>query len=93
MSKQKIHGLIVTNQKVPLLEKSVDKEQCYICGFTFEKEDCMVVYIDADLTDKRKVHQKCIHNHLQLLPKDTQIAVVSEESNEILSYTTVSQKT
>ena len=93
MSKQKIFGLIVTNQNVPLLEKSDDKEQCYICGFTFNNEDCMVVLTDTDLTDKRKAHQKCIHNHLQLLPKDTQIAVVSEESNEIISYTTVSQKT
>lgn len=92
MSKQKIYGLIVTSQNIPSIEKSDDKEQCYICGFTFSNEDCMVVYADSELTDKRKVHQKCIQNHIQILPKGTQIAIISEESNEILSYTAESQK-
>ena len=92
MSNQKIFGLLVTDQKVPLIEKSDEKDQCYICGFTFEKEDCMLIFSDKELSDKRKAHQKCIFNHLQLLPKETQVALVSVETNEVISYTTVSEK-
>ena len=91
MSTQKIFGLIVTDQKVPLLEKPEEKDQCYICGFTFGEEDSMLVFVDSELTDKRKVHSKCINNHLKLLPKDAKVAVVSVETNEVISYTTAHQ--
>jgi hypothetical protein len=88
MAKQKIFGLIVTDQKVPLLEKADEKDQCYLCGFSFGDNDCMFIYADEELTDKRKTHSKCIQNHLKLLPKDTKIAIVSIETNEVISYTT-----
>jgi len=92
MSNQKVFGLLVTDQKVPLIEKPEDKDQCYLCGFTFENEDCMHIFCDKELSEKRKAHQKCIFNHLQLLPKETQVAIVSVETNEVISYTTVSEK-
>ena len=92
MSKQKIFGLLVTDQKVPLIEKPNDADQCYICGFRFENEDCMHIFTDENLSDKRKAHQKCIFNHLQLLPKETKVAIVSVETNEVISYTSVSEK-
>jgi hypothetical protein len=88
MTIQKIHGLIVNTQQVPLVEKSSKEDQCYICGFTFGDEDYYSIYSDKDLTDRRKVHQKCIQNHLQLLPNDAKIALVSVETNEVLTYTT-----
>lgn len=92
MSKQKVFGLLVTDQKVPLMDKPDEKDQCYICGFTFENEDCMHILSDEKLQDKRKAHQKCISNHLQLLPKETKVAFVSFETNEVLSYTAVNGK-
>lgn len=91
MTQQKIFGLVVTDQKVPLLEKPEPDEQCYICGFRFNDEDCMTILIDDKLANRRRVHSKCISNHLQLLPKDTKIAVVNVETNEILSYTPAGQ--
>ena len=91
MAQQKIFGLVVTDQKVPLLEKPEAEDQCYICGFRFDNEDCMIILIDEKLTNRRRVHSKCISNHLQLLPKDTKIAIVNVETNEILSYTPAGQ--
>ena len=88
MSTQKIFGLIVTDQKIPFLEKPDVKDQCYLCGFNFGDEDCVLVLTDEELNERRKAHQKCVHNHLQLLPKDTKLAIVSVETNEVLSYTT-----
>jgi len=90
MANQKIFGLAVTAQKVPMVEKPEEHDQCYLCGFTFSEEDCMIIYSDEKLEDKRKAHSKCIHNHLKLLPKDAKVAIVSIETNEVLSYTTVS---
>ncbi|NHJ03724.1 MAG: hypothetical protein EAX90_02795 [Candidatus Heimdallarchaeota archaeon] len=91
MTQQKIFGLVVTDQKVPLLEKPDTTDQCYLCGFRFNEEDCMIISIDKEFTDRRKVHSKCISNHLQLLPKETKIAIISVETNEILSYAPVNQ--
>ena len=88
MSTQKIFGLIVTEQKVPLLEKPEEKDKCYLCGFNFGEEDCVLVLVNEELNERRKAHQKCVHNHLQLLSKDTKLAIVSVESNEVISYTT-----
>jgi hypothetical protein len=93
MPPQKIYGLIVTEQKVPLVEKADKNDQCYICGFAFSDENYMSIYSNEELSDRRKVHQKCIHNHLQLLPNDTKIALVSVETNEVIAYTQVSEKT
>ncbi len=91
MANQKIFGLIVTEQKAPIIEKSLPKEQCYLCGFTFSEEDCLLIYSDETLEDKRKAHAKCIQNHLKLLPKDTKIALVNDSTNEVISYTTVAE--
>jgi hypothetical protein len=90
MSTQKVYGLIVTEQKVPLLEKTEANDQCYLCGFSFNNEDCILILSNEELSDKRKAHQKCLSNHLTLLPKDTKIAIVSVETNEVISYTTTS---
>jgi len=92
MSKQKVFGLLVTSQKAPFIEKPNEVDQCYICGFRFEDEDCMHIFTDEELSDRRKAHQKCIFNHLQLLSKETKVAIVSVETNEVISYTTVSEK-
>ncbi|RLI69312.1 MAG: hypothetical protein DRP02_10880 [Candidatus Gerdarchaeota archaeon] len=93
MSSQKIFGLLVSEQKAPIIEKPEEKEQCYLCGFSFkEAEDCMIIFVNEDLTEKKHVHGKCIQNHLRLLSNDAKIALVSIETNEILSYTTVSEK-
>ncbi|MFW9924162.1 MAG: hypothetical protein ACFFDW_12835 [Candidatus Thorarchaeota archaeon] len=91
MTQQKIYGLIVTDQKIPLVEKPDEAEQCFLCGFSFKKDDCMYIYTNNELNDRRKVHSKCIQNHLQLLPKETKIALVSVETNEILAYTPANQ--
>ena len=91
MVTQKIFGLVVTDQKIPLLEKPEENDQCYICGFRFDTEDCMFILVNKELDDQRKVHAKCIQNHLQLLPKDSKIALVSTENNEVIAYTTASQ--
>lgn len=88
MSIQKVFGLIVTEQKVPLLEKPEEKDQCYLCGFTFGDEDCVLVLINEDLSERRKTHQKCLQSHLQLLAKDSKLAIVSVETNEVIAYTT-----
>ncbi|MHA1557794.1 MAG: hypothetical protein ACTSPM_12785 [Candidatus Heimdallarchaeota archaeon] len=48
MSTQKVFGLIVTNQKIPLLEKPDEKDQCYLCGFTFGEEDCVLIITNED---------------------------------------------
>ena len=90
MSIQKVFGLVVTDQKVPLLEKTETNDQCYLCGFSFDNEDCILILADDKLTDKRKAHQKCLHNHLTLLPKDTKIAIISVETNEVIAYTSTS---
>ncbi|NHJ41029.1 MAG: hypothetical protein FK731_13440 [Asgard group archaeon] len=92
MSIQKIYGLIVTAQKIPLVEKAEKNDQCYICGFTLGDENYFSIFSDENLTDRRKVHQKCIQNHLQLLPNDTKIALVSVETNEVIAYTHVNEK-
>ena len=89
MTSQKIFGLIVNAQQIPIVEKSEPNDQCYICGFAFSDEDHYSIYSDKALSDRRKIHQKCIQNHLQLLPKETKIALVSVETNEVLTYTTV----
>ena len=52
----------------------------------------MIIFVNEDLTEKKHVHGKCIQNHLRLLSNDAKIALVSIETNEILSYTTVSEK-
>lgn len=91
MAQQKIFGLVVTDQKIPLLEKPDTADQCYLCGFRFNEENCMIILVDKEFIERRKVHSKCIGNHLQLLPKDTKIAIISVETNEILSYTSASQ--
>ncbi|HUT82439.1 MAG TPA: hypothetical protein VMZ29_14655 [Candidatus Bathyarchaeia archaeon] len=91
MSNQKIFGLIVTDQKAPIIEKSIAKEQCYLCGFSFSDEDCMLIFSDETLEDKRKAHPKCIQNHLKLLPKDTKIALVNDSTNEVMIYTSVAE--
>ncbi len=88
MSVQKIFGLIVTEQKVPLLEKPEEKDQCYLCGFTFGDEDCVLVLVNEDLNERRKTHQKCLQSHIQLISKDTKIALVCVETNEVIAYTT-----
>ena len=88
MSTQKIFGLIVTEQKIPLLEKPKEKDQCYLCGFNFGEDDCVLVLVNKELNERRKAHQKCVHNHLQLLSKETKLAIVSVETNEVISYTT-----
>lgn len=88
MSTQKIFGLIVTEQKVPLLEKPKEKDQCYLCGFTFGDEDCILVLVNEELNERRKAHQKCLQSHIQLLSKDTKLAIVSVETNEVIAYTT-----
>ena len=88
MSTQKVFGLIVTEQKIPLLEKPDEKDQCYLCGFTFGEEDCVLIITNEDLSERRKSHQKCLQNHLQLLSKDTKLAIVSVETNEVIAYTT-----
>ncbi len=90
MSMQKVFGLVVTEQKVPLLEKTETNDQCYLCGFSFNAEDCILILTDEKLEDKRKAHQKCLQNHLTLLPKDTKVAIISVETNEVISYTTTS---
>ena len=93
MPLQKIFGLIVTTQKSPLIEKPEEKEQCYLCGFNFTNENCMTILADKKLNDRRKVHSKCIYNHLNILPKGTKIALVHTTTNEVLAYTTASEKT
>lgn len=92
MTSQKIFGLLVTGQKNPIVEKTDATTQCYICGFRFENEDSMVILSNKDFNDRRRVHAKCIQNHLKLLPDDTKIALVNNDTNEVLSYTTVSEK-
>ncbi|MBN1327933.1 MAG: hypothetical protein JXA54_00545 [Candidatus Heimdallarchaeota archaeon] len=91
MANQKIFGLIVTDQKIPIIEKPIAKEQCYLCGFTFNNEDCLLMFSDESLEDKRKAHTKCIQSHLRLLPKDTKIALVNESTNEVMTYTSVAE--
>ena len=90
---QKIYGLIVTAQKIPLVEKAETNDQCYLCGFAFGDENYFLIYSDEKLSDRRKVHQKCIQNHLQLLPSNTKIALISVETNEVIAYTQVNEKT
>lgn len=90
MSTQKVFGLVVTEQKVPLLEKTESNDQCYLCGFSFSDEDCILVLVDEKLEDKRKAHQKCLQNHLTLLPKETKVAIVNVETNEVIAYTSTS---
>ena len=93
MSTQKIFGLLVTGQNVPLIEKPDENAQCYLCGFRYKSEDCMVILVNKDLNDKRRVHIKCIENHLKLLPAEIKIALVNVDTNEVVSYyTTVSGK-
>lgn len=91
MAAQKIFGLIVTDQKIPYVEKAGDSDQCYICGFKLSGEDCLFVFVDTEYTDKRKIHQKCLQNHLQLLPKDAKIAIISFETNEVIAFTPVKE--
>jgi hypothetical protein len=91
MTTQRIFGLLVTSQNIPLIEKSSAEDQCYICGFSFKDEDHLSIYSNKELSDRRKVHQKCIQNHLQLLPSKTKIALISVETNEIITYTSVSE--
>ena len=93
MTHQKIFGLVVTTQKAPLIDKPEEKDQCYLCGFNFGNENCMFILTDKKLNDRRKVHSKCIYNHLNLLPKGTKIALVHTTTNEILAYTSASEKT
>jgi len=93
MTTQKIFGLLVNEQKTPIIEKPDNKMQCYLCGFSFQDADeCLIIFIDEDLSDKRVVHAKCIQNHLRLLSDDASIALVSDKTNEVLSYTKVSEK-
>ncbi|MBD3192364.1 MAG: hypothetical protein GF308_17125 [Candidatus Heimdallarchaeota archaeon] len=88
MSSQKIFGLLVDDQKSPIIEKPGEAEQCYICGFSFDSTDeCVFIFTDKELSERKKIHKKCLQSHLVLMPQDTKIALISEDTNEILSYT------
>lgn len=86
MTKQKIFGLIVSNETTPYIEKVGKNVQCYICGFTFKDEDGLTVFVDEELKIKKKVHSKCLHSHILQLPEVKKIAMVDKESEEILCY-------
>lgn len=88
MSSQKIFGLLVDDRKSPIIEKPGANEQCFICGFSFDSNDeCVFIFTDKELSERKRIHKKCLQGHLLLMPKDAKIALISEDTNEVLSYT------
>ncbi|MEA2070994.1 MAG: hypothetical protein U9O98_06850 [Asgard group archaeon] len=91
MTKQKVFGLLVNEQKVPYLQKPKEKEHCYLCGFSLkEEEDCIVIFADKEYSDKRKVHGKCLQNHLRSLDEDVTIGLINAKTDELITEKPVS---
>ena len=92
MCEQKIFGLLVTEQKIPFIEKAEKSDHCYLCGFSFKDgEDCMIVFSDEELNTRKRIHGKCLQNHLILNPKGEEIALVNMKTNEVMTYSNLKE--